>query len=328
MQAGPGTLVLNGSNNYTGVTAVNAGLLEIATSGSLYGGNSASWTATNISVAGGAHAGGHDRRAERFQRQRRCAGRCALLARLRSASRLLLRLRHHQLGDLGLGARGDCLVVSLPRRGLSHARRSLCNNAFGISKLGTGTLVLLASNGNTYTGGTSVANGELVMQGTGGAGAVSVTNSIPQGTTVLSVQNSEALGDRHLDEAVEPDQLERHGRQPLGFHSRDWGQAGHQHCHWQYLGLCLRGGSGRFDARQRPDQPQPECLGRQQQRRGLCRIQRRFAFHAADRGSAGGGRWHDRDHGDLADAAGGDLLRRRQPPDAGLSHRQQHAGSC
>ncbi len=84
-------------------------------------------------------------------------------------------------------------------------------NTFGISKLGTGTLVLLASNGNTYTGGTSVANGELVMQGTGGAGAVSVTNSIPQGTTVLSVQNSEALGDRTLTKSFNPISLNATG---------------------------------------------------------------------------------------------------------------------
>ena len=110
-----------------------------------------------------------------------------------------------------VSAQGVTASSSLFQDGAYLSAPITVQNTFGISKLGTGTLVLLASNGNTYTGGTSVANGELVMQGTGGAGAVSVTNSIPQGTTVLSVQNSEALGDRTLTKQLNPISLNATG---------------------------------------------------------------------------------------------------------------------
>ena len=318
-QTGPGTLVLNGANSYTGVTAVNGGILELATSGSLYGGNTASWTGTNINVAGGATLavtiggpsdfspnGGAGGAARRFDKHRQ-----------RPATRLQLRLRHHQLGDLGLGTRCDCVVASLPKRGLSH-RADHCEwwiRHFQARHrdLGPAGLQRQHLHGRHHGG----------QRRTGDAG--NRWNGRGERDELPSAGHDGALGPEqrrpghtHLDEAVGPGRLERHGRQPLRFHPRDWGQAGHQRA-WQQLGLGLPGGSGGFDALQRPDQPQPDCLGRQQQRHGLRRVQRRLAFHAADRGSAGGGRHQ------LADTAGGDLLRRRQPPDPGFAHRQQHA---
>ena len=62
-------------------------------------------------------------------------------------------------------AQGVTASSSLFQNGAFLSAAIPADNGFGISKLGTGTLVLLASNGNLYTGGTSVANGELVMQG-------------------------------------------------------------------------------------------------------------------------------------------------------------------
>jgi autotransporter-associated beta strand protein len=51
--AGPNTLgnaTLSGTNSYTGVTTINSGNLQFAKEVSLYGGNTASWTASNLVV--------------------------------------------------------------------------------------------------------------------------------------------------------------------------------------------------------------------------------------------------------------------------------------
>ncbi len=207
VQAGPGTLVLNGANSYTGATAVNAGLLEIATSGSLYGGNSASW-ASNISVASGGTLAVTIGGPSDFSAN----GGAQAVVLLASAFQVGSYFGFDTTNSVtSVLAQGVTASSSLFQDGAYLSAPITVQNTFGISKLGTGTLVLLASNGNTYTGGTSVANGELVMQGTGGAGAVSVTNSIPQGTTVLSVQNSEALGDRTLTKQLNPISLNATG---------------------------------------------------------------------------------------------------------------------
>lgn len=49
-----GTMILSGTNTYTGTTTVGGGLLEFANTNSLYNGTTASWTANNITVSNGA----------------------------------------------------------------------------------------------------------------------------------------------------------------------------------------------------------------------------------------------------------------------------------
>ncbi|MFN9489451.1 MAG: beta strand repeat-containing protein, partial [Betaproteobacteria bacterium] len=51
---GTGTLTLSGTNTYTGATTVNAGALAFDNPGALYNGQSAQWTAANLTVANGA----------------------------------------------------------------------------------------------------------------------------------------------------------------------------------------------------------------------------------------------------------------------------------
>ena len=52
--ANNGTLVLNGTNTYTGPTTVSAGVLRVSKPPALYGAAEGSWTAANITVASGA----------------------------------------------------------------------------------------------------------------------------------------------------------------------------------------------------------------------------------------------------------------------------------
>jgi autotransporter-associated beta strand protein len=53
-KAGVGLAVLSGANSYRGVTTISGGTLQFATTASLYGGVTASWTAANIKVASNA----------------------------------------------------------------------------------------------------------------------------------------------------------------------------------------------------------------------------------------------------------------------------------
>jgi len=50
IKTGAGTMLLSGANTYTGVTTVNGGMLQFSNTASLYGGNSANWTAAKIVV--------------------------------------------------------------------------------------------------------------------------------------------------------------------------------------------------------------------------------------------------------------------------------------
>ncbi len=56
-KAGAGSLTLSGENSYSGTTTVTGGSLDFSQVASLYGGNTASWTAGNIVVASGATLG-------------------------------------------------------------------------------------------------------------------------------------------------------------------------------------------------------------------------------------------------------------------------------
>lgn len=131
-KTGAGTMVLSGINTYTGNTAINAGVLSIATKDALPG------FATNgrYSVAAGATLAVQNNVLESEVAQ-------------------MLATSNFAMGsNLGFDTSAASRVVTL---NLADS----ANGALGIVKVGTNTLTL--SGTNTYTGGTSIQAGSLFL---------------------------------------------------------------------------------------------------------------------------------------------------------------------
>jgi fibronectin-binding autotransporter adhesin len=162
-----GTLVLSGTNTYTGSTAVSAGMLQFAQEGSLYDGQSASWTAAHISVASGAtlavNAGGTGE----F-----------------TASDVTTLLQNLGSGTGGF-ANGSALGIdttnasggNLTYNGAITDTHS-GSDSLSLVKLGTGTLTLNGT--NTYSGATTITEGTLQLNGS--TSAASTVNIGTAGT--------------------------------------------------------------------------------------------------------------------------------------------------
>ncbi|MDB6076594.1 MAG: hypothetical protein JWO82_341 [Akkermansiaceae bacterium] len=132
-KVGTGTLILSGNNQYTGVTNVAAGQLEFALEQSLYGGNSASWTASNLLVSPGAalvlRVGGGDE--------------------FTTDDLAALKTGGMQAGSfLGFDTLNGDFELATPFTGIT-----------GLLKKGLNTLTL--STANTYTGGTKILGGAI-----------------------------------------------------------------------------------------------------------------------------------------------------------------------
>jgi len=148
---GNNTLTLDQANTYTSVTTVSAGTLKFVKTASLYNGTVASWTAANINVKSGAtlalHVGGTD--------QFTSGNVDTLLTNISVAANANAGLQSGAVVGLdtsnatgGSFTQGNAIANSTGTNG----------GAIGLTKLGTGTLVLDKT--NTYTGVTKVgANG-------------------------------------------------------------------------------------------------------------------------------------------------------------------------
>ncbi|QTN32381.1 autotransporter-associated beta strand repeat-containing protein [Akkermansiaceae bacterium] len=179
---GNGTLIISGTGSYTGNTVVAAGTLQYANQASLYDNTPANWTAAKINVKSGAtlalnvDSAGTDG----FT----AASLNTLLGNISVAGSATAGLQAGAKLGLDTGTatggtftQGDAIADSTGTSG----------GIIGLSKLGSGTLVL--DKANTYTGGTNIADGVvLVASGSAlGSGAVTVTGNATLGATTNGV---------------------------------------------------------------------------------------------------------------------------------------------
>jgi autotransporter-associated beta strand protein len=169
VKSGSNTQVFSGTNTYTGTTTVNGGVLQFAKATSLYAGTEANWTAAKIIVnSGGTLA---------FNVGNSASGEftsgniTTILSNLTgsSSSATTGMKSGSAFGFDTTNADGGSFTVSgVVRNGNSNG-----NQTVGLTKLGSGTLVL--SGTNTYTGATLVSAGTLLVNGsTSASSAVSV----------------------------------------------------------------------------------------------------------------------------------------------------------
>ncbi len=165
-----GTLTLSAANTYSGATTVLGGTLVFATEASLYNGSTGSWTAANINVKGGTTL---------------ALGVDPLGASGFSGTNLntvLTNLSVANTAAQGLQA-GAFVGIDTTNAGGSFTPTAAFANstgAFGgvtgLTKLGSGTLVLDLA--NTYTGPTTVSAGTLQLGGGGTGGTLSISSPI------------------------------------------------------------------------------------------------------------------------------------------------------
>lgn len=164
-----GKWILSGANTYTGKTLINGGTLQFAKKGSLYNSNTTSWTSTNIVVASGATAafnvGGTGEFASADIDILKGLGTSAATG-FRSGSSLGLDTSNASGGNFTYGG-----VIANTNSGA---------NVLGLVKLGANTLTLTGA--NTYTGGTIVKDGTLIVTGAIGGSTTVKTGATLGGT--------------------------------------------------------------------------------------------------------------------------------------------------
>ena len=156
IKSGSGALLLNGSNTYTGGTAVNAGTLQAAGTAALPG----YATLGKITVGNG-----------------------AMLAVSAGGSGWTAAGIGTLLGSNSSGfASGSVLGIDTSSGSLAY--NSNIAGSTGLAKLGANTLTLTGS--NTYTGPTTISKGKLTVDGSLTNSAVGVTGGTLGGTGYLS----------------------------------------------------------------------------------------------------------------------------------------------
>ena len=130
--AGSGTTVLSGSNSYTGTTTIAGGALSLGGTNALAGGG-------NVTFSGGTLQSGSNNT-------------------LDYSSRIV--------------SSGSAIAIDTNSQAVTWAGNVASTNTGGLTKLGSGTLTLSAS--NAYTGNTRVNAGTLVLSNTAAAGTGTV----------------------------------------------------------------------------------------------------------------------------------------------------------
>jgi autotransporter-associated beta strand protein len=166
---GTGTLILSGTNTYTGPTNVSGGTLQFTKPGALYNGAAASWTAANITVESGAtlavNVGGPDFSPGDVS---------TLLAQISTVANNGLKAG----ATVGFDTTNAVGAVSYASPITDSTGAG--GGAVSVTKLGAGTLTL--GGVNTHSGATTVSAGTLALAA-GGAIANSSGISVAAGAT-------------------------------------------------------------------------------------------------------------------------------------------------
>ena len=180
-KSGSGTLRLTNTNSYSGGTSVTGGVLQFGQPASLYNGNTANWNRGNIIVGSGA----------------------TLAVNVGGANDFTADQANTLFGNLSAVFGNGMLAGSAIGLDTSNAAGPVDysyaigdstgtgGGAIGVTKLGTGTLVLSAS--NSYSGGTTVNGGTLAVSAAGALGAASGPVTLKAGTLDLGA-TSQSVG--------------------------------------------------------------------------------------------------------------------------------------
>jgi fibronectin-binding autotransporter adhesin len=159
-KTGIGYAILSGANTYTGATTVSAGTLEVQNAAGL--GTSAGGTSVT-SGATLAFSGGITSPEGPLTLNGNGVGNLGALRGLFGANTLS--------GAIALGSETYIGVDS----GATLTSTGAISGGFGITKVGTGTLVLNSATANTYTGTTAVSAGTLEVQRSTSLGSINAT---------------------------------------------------------------------------------------------------------------------------------------------------------
>jgi len=166
------TLTLSGSSVFSGLTSVAAGTLQFAKTASLNSGNTANWTAARINVKDGATLAFNVGGTGEFTTG--------------NVTTLFTNLAASSSATNGMNAGSNFGFDTINAAGGSFTigdviadSTGISGGARGLTKLGTGSLVL--TNANTYTGGTLVNAGKLLINGSTSA---SSTVTVASGATL------------------------------------------------------------------------------------------------------------------------------------------------
>ncbi|MFN4942591.1 MAG: beta strand repeat-containing protein [Akkermansiaceae bacterium] len=168
-KSGTSKLVLSGTNSFAGTITISGGILQLTNQVSLYNNTSASWTASNISVASGATLALNVGGAGQFT----TGNVTTLLSNLSGAN-----------GSSTTGFAAGSAIAFDTTGGTFTVSDNVINStgtgggAFGVTKWGTNLLTLTGA--NTYTGTTSILQGSLTLAPTVGGmslGALTATTS-------------------------------------------------------------------------------------------------------------------------------------------------------
>ncbi|MBX7206785.1 MAG: autotransporter-associated beta strand repeat-containing protein [Verrucomicrobiaceae bacterium] len=187
-QDGIGTLVLSGTNSYTGSTTATAGTLHFAKQTALYNNTPASWTAANLNVKSGATLAFNVGGTGEFT----TGNVTTLLTNLAASTSATNGMNAGSfLGfDTSNAAGGSFTVADViaDTTGASGGAR-------GLTKLGDNTLLL--TNGNTYTGAATISGGTLEVSANNALGTNAAGTTVASGATLrlngVSYTTAEAL---------------------------------------------------------------------------------------------------------------------------------------